>query len=314
MRKYTAVVALFLSSAGWGLTWLPAKALLDMGLASQHFILFAFGAGALALLPFLWRQRTQWLPYKKRLFAIGIVGGFAYVSFQTAIARGDTLRVMILFYLLPIWSVLGGRIFLHERIDARRIIAVIMCIAGAALTLNLHAGGALPTFDWIDLLAVLSGLAFVGNNLLFRHSAALPLDNSRMDAGDKAIPLGSKVAAMYCGCALQIALSLLLFPMHATLPHNAAIPLAMIYGAVWITLLTFATQWAVTQMEVGRSAIIIVMELVVAVISTALLTAHVLSIHEYIGGLLVLAAALLESIRLDPRPENSSVEYARIDR
>jgi drug/metabolite transporter (DMT)-like permease len=52
-------------------------------------------------------------------------------------------------------------------------------------------------------------------------------------------------------------------------------------------------------MEVGRSAIIIVMELVVAVISTALLTAHVPSIHEWLGGLLVLGAALLESIRSD---------------
>ena len=91
MLKHAAVIMLFLSSAGWGLTWLPAKALLDMGLGSQHFIFFAFGAGALVLLPVLWRQRALWLPHRKLLFAIGMVGGFAYVSFQTAIARGDTL-------------------------------------------------------------------------------------------------------------------------------------------------------------------------------------------------------------------------------
>src|SRR5690242_20637955 len=100
--SYAAVVALFLSSTGWGLTWLPAKALLAMGLSSQHFIFFAFGAGALTLLPFLWLQRKAWLPHRRHLFAIGAVGGFAYVSFQTAIAIGDTVRVMILFYLLPI--------------------------------------------------------------------------------------------------------------------------------------------------------------------------------------------------------------------
>jgi drug/metabolite transporter (DMT)-like permease len=310
-NKYTAVLTLFLSSTGWGLTWLPAKALLDMGLGSQHFIFFAFGGGALILLPFLWRQRAQWLPHSKYLFAIAIVGGFAYVSFQTAIARGDTVRVMILFYLLPIWSVLGGRFFLNESIDTRRILAMTLCIVGAALTLNLNPRTALFTLDWIDLLAMLSGVAFVGNNLLFRASEA---DSAKSEADSEkgkalsvksgvssvksaAIPLGSKVAAMYLGCALQIALSLLLFPTLDTLPHNGAITLAIVYGAIWITLLTFATQWAVTQMEVSRSAIIIVMELVAAVISTALLTAHDLAFHEYIGGLLVLGAALLESIR-----------------
>jgi drug/metabolite transporter (DMT)-like permease len=203
---------------------------------------------------------------------------------------------MILFYLLPIWSVLGGWFFLNERIDLRRIIAVIICIGGAALTLHLSPSALFSAFDWIDALAILSGLAFVGNNLLFRQSAALSLDKTVED-----IPLGSKVAAMYCGCAIQIAVSLLLFPTHATLPSNAAIPLAILYGAVWITLLTFCTQWAVTQMEVARSAIIIVMELVSAVISTALLTAHTLTLHEYIGGLLVLAAALLESVRTDQK-------------
>jgi drug/metabolite transporter (DMT)-like permease len=245
MLKHAAVIMLFLSSAGWGLTWLPAKALLDMGLASQHFILLAFGAGAVALLPFLWWQRTQWLPHKKLLVAIAMVGGFAYVSFQTAIARGDTVRVMILFYLLPIWSVLGGRIFLQERIDLRRIVAVVMCIGGAALTLQLSPGALLSAFDWIDVLAIFSGLAFVGNNLLFRLSVAIASDENvvaiptnekgvAIPLGETAepIPLGSKVAAMYCGCALQIALSLLLFPTHATLPHNAAIPLAILYMAL----------------------------------------------------------------------------------
>ena len=69
------------------------------------------------------------------------------------------------------------------------------------------------------------------------------------------------------------------------------------YLAVWITLLTFATQWAVTQLEVGRSALIIVVELVVAVVSTALLTEHALAPLEWLGAALVLAAAILEGAR-----------------
>ena len=50
-------------------------------------------------------------------------------------------------------------------------------------------------------------------------------------------------------------------------------------------------------MEAGRSAIIIVMELVVAVVSTALIMSGELQYFEVIGGLMVLSAALLEGSR-----------------
>ena len=52
-------------------------------------------------------------------------------------------------------------------------------------------------------------------------------------------------------------------------------------------------------MEAGRSAIILVMELVVAVVSVAVITGAELKMYEMIGGLMVISAALLESSRGD---------------
>lgn len=281
-RHRFPVTVLFCSAIGWGLCWLPSKALVERGLSSQLLVLLAFGAGALLLSPALWRQRRLWMARRGLLAAIGFIGGLSYASFQVAIAQGEIIRVMILFYLLPVWSALGGRYFLRERLDGQRVAAIAVCLGGAALALGVGVETLRRPIDWIDGLAIISGVTLAGVNLLFHRA--------------RAIPLLSKVGAMVWGCALQIALSLMLFNVPLSKPPFSALVLAVVYG-IWITFLTLCTQWAVTRLEVGRSALILVMELVAAVISTALLAGQGLSPMEAAGAFLVLSAALLEGLR-----------------
>ena len=282
MNTRFAVLILFISSAGWGLTWLPVKTMNEMGLDSMHLILIAFISGAVVLSPWLFKQFTSWKQSLGFMILIALAGGFANASFQTAIFYGDVIRVMILFYLLPVWSVLGGWIFLKEKIDRIRLIAVVVCLSGAFVILDVwHTSW--QGISWIDLLAIGSGMGLAATNILFRFT--------------QHIPVMSKVSATFIGCTVIMAGFLMAATVTAPLPNNGAIPMAMAYGAVWLTLISIGTQWAVTRMEAGRSAIIIVMELVVAVTSVALLTAAELKVHEMIGGLMVISAALLEGSR-----------------
>ncbi|MDP4650894.1 MAG: DMT family transporter [Haliea sp.] len=284
MNTRFAVLILFLSSAAWGLTWLPIKALSDNGLDGLHLIFIAFCSGALLLLPWLYAQRQLW---RKKLALMGMValaGGIANASFQTAIYHGDVIRVMILFYMLPVWSVIGGRIFLGERIDAVRVIAVLLCLSGAFIILDVgHTSW--TGITWIDLLAMASGMGLAATNILFRFT--------------QDIPVMSKVAAMFIGCTMLIGMSLLVVSSTATLPGTGTILWAVAYGALWLTLITTGTQWSVTQMDAGRSSVIIVTELVVAVASTAFIVSAGLQMFEIIGGAMVLIAALLEGSRSD---------------
>lgn len=277
-----AVLVLFLSSAAWGLTWLPIKALGNMGLDGMHLVFIAFLSGALLLSPWLYRQRRYWRQKISLMVMIAFAGGFANASFQSAIYHGDVLRVMILFYLLPVWSVIGGRVFLGEKMDAVRLLAVALSLSGASIILDI-ADSAWAGVSWIDLLAIGSGIGLAATNILFRFT--------------QDIPVMSKVSAMFIGCTVLIGLSLMVFTSAAGFPNPNAVLLAVAYGALWLTLITVGTQWGVTQMEAGRSAIIIVMELVVAVVSTALIMSGELQIFEVIGGLMVLGAALLEGSR-----------------
>jgi drug/metabolite transporter (DMT)-like permease len=178
--------------------------------------------------------------------------------------------------------VIGGRIFLKEKIDGLRLIAVALCLSGAFLILDVwHLSW--QGINWIDILAIGSGMGLAATNILFRFT--------------QTIPVASKVAATFIGCTAMIGVLLATSTTSAVIPDNGAVPLAMLYGALWLTLITFGTQWGVTQIEAGRSSIIIVMELVAAVVSAALLTNTNLGVSEIIGGLMVLSAALLEGLR-----------------
>jgi len=287
-RLSLPVIVLFISSIGWGLTWLPLKFLSAQDMEGLQLILIAFGASAIVLIPLTYRQRSHWQGHFHLLLLIALFGGFANLAFQTAIYHGDVIRVMILFYLLPVWSVLGGRLFLGEQIDLKRMIGVIAALSGAFLIL-----GGPQIFNsppgWIDLLAIGAGLSFAMNNLVFRYTEALPLTG--------------KVNAVFAGCALMVMLYLLTMQPAATSLTPSNVTLTIAYGIGWIMLITFGTQWGVERLEAGRASIIIIMELVAAVLSAAMILGETLQGLELVGGLLILAAALTEVFRPETQPQ-----------
>jgi len=286
MRNGLAVTILFISSVGWGLTWFPTKGINQMGLDGMHLVLIAFASGGVMLSPFLFIQRASWRGNVRYLLWITLLGGLANLTFQLALVHGNVVRVMILFYLLPVWSVLGAWYILKEKPDWVRVLAVFISLAGAMFILKVDAS-TFVGLDWIDVLAIISGIAFALNNILFRKTAAQPL--------------ASKVAAVFLGCAGLMGVYLLFAPVSTPFPDNLSPYYAAVYGIVYLSLITFGTQWGVTQLEAGRAALIIVMELVVAVISVALLTDITLTMREIIGGVMVMTAAVIEGWR-EPEP------------
>ncbi len=283
MNNRLVVLVLFISSIGWGLTWLPLKAMNDIGLDAMLLVLIAFSSAGLMLLPALIIQRKAWLPKFQFVLLVALFGGMANASFQTAIYHGDVIRVMILFYLLPVWSIIGGKIFFKEKLDAIRVTAVIAALTGAVLILGINESF-FQKFSYIDLLGICSGLGLALNNLVFRATPD--------------IPVASKISAMFLGCATMIAVSIAIGGATIIYPENISITgYAFVYGMIWITLITFGTQWSVTHLEAGRSSLIIVSELVVAVVSAAIITQADMSTVEIAGGLLVLSAAIIEGTR-----------------
>lgn len=286
------VWVLLISSVGWGLTWLPLHYFESRGLSGPSMVFIIFLSAMVVLLPIMLRQRKQWIGALHHMALIALFGGFANLLFQNALFYGDVVRVMILFYLLPIWSVLGGRIFLGEKIDTLRWITLLAAISGGFLILGGFEVFKAPP-SWIDLMAIGSGFAFAMNNLVFRASPELPL--------------GSKVGAMFSGVVFFMGIYLVFSPGIPWSLETDVIGYAALYGIAWLTLITFGTQWGVTHLEAGRASIIIVMELVVAVVSAVIILGQSLSPAEIMGALLVIAAAIIEGFREQAGEQELSV-------
>lgn len=291
MPAWIPLTVLFWSSVLWGLAWWPLKHLSAQGLSGIPLIFIAYGSVGIFLLPLLYWQRRQWLPHWKLLLLVLCCGGIANIAFPASMIYGDVIRSMVLFYLLPVWGVLGGRIFLGERLTATRMMAVTLALTGAVLLLG-GPGILNSPPSWVDGIAILSGFAFAMTNLSFRATPQLPVP--------------AKVAAVFLGCLVFS--SFMLLAGIQELPrqlNNSTLGWALLFGVGGLLLATSCTQWAVTKMEAGRSSVVMVMELVSAVVSAALITGSTMSPMEMTGGLLVLLAAVVEASAL-VLPEQAS--------
>jgi len=283
VKTHLPVIVLLGSSVLWGLSWLPLKAINAMNIDGIALIFVAYAILALVLSPLLIKEFSVWKEHKKVMLLIALFGGGANLAFTYALINGEVIRVMVLFYLLPVWGVAGGRLFLREDIDRWRYLGVSLAISGAFFIL-----GGFDVLDappsWIDVIALVSGLFFAMNNLLFRAA--------------QSIPVSSKVGSMFVGCFSLAAVFLLAgieqFPSSVNV--NAWWMLVA-YAIFWLLLANIGSQWSVTHMEAGRSSIIMIMELITAVISATLIAGESMSLLEYMGGALILTAAFIEAFR-----------------
>jgi len=287
MRANLPVIVLLSASLLWGLLWLPNKYVHAAGVDGLQMIAIAYGGISVLLLPWLIRQRALWLNKLRGMGAIVLVGGAASVTFNAALIYGDVVRAMVLFYLLPVWGVLGGKLFLGEHIDWQRAFSMMLALLGAFLMLGASMD-LFSEFSGADVVALSSGFFYAMSNILFR--------------GTTSLPFVSKIAAMSMGGALIALLILVLGPTllgsaQAAPVTASGVAMSLGVGFTFLLLAMLGSQWAVTRMDAGRSSVIMVMELVTAVISAALLGESVLHGREIVGVALVLLATLLESWR-----------------
>ena len=282
MGNRLPTLVLLFSATLWGLVWWPMQRLAAAGVRGPALALIAYGGVGLAGLPWLWRERAHWRPELRQLLLIAAFGGWANASFVMALTQGDVVREMLLFYLAPAWSVLGGRLVLGEALSARRGLAVALALAGAFLVIRAGGpieSGAVTAADWLALSA---GVTFAVSNLLTRAA--------------RRIPIASKTVAITLGCALFSALTLgvLSQPM-PSISVDVGLGL-LVFSVVWIVAGTATTSYGVTHLQASRSALILLLELLTSVVSASVIQGRLPSLLEVVGGTLILAAAAIDIV------------------
>ena len=282
MNSRLPVLVLTGSAMLWGLSWWPMQKLGAAGVAGPMLALLSYGGVGLLSLPLLWRERAFWRHRLGQMAAIALFGGWAATSFLQAMSEGDVVREMLLFYLAPAWSVLGGRFLLKEHLSARRSFAIGAAMAGAFLVIQ--AGGTLgkATITVADALALSAGLSFAAGNLATRAASE--------------IPLASKTSAQLLGCALLSILTIAVTGMPWQPMGASSIWGVAAFSLIWIAAGTTTTAYGMSKLEAGHSALIILAELVTAVVSASAVNHRAPSGLEVLGGALILSAAAIDGL------------------
>ncbi len=277
------VLSLLLAATLWGILWYPLRLLEDAGLQGLWVTLVSYCAAMLTGIPFLWRDRAHVRPHGALLTAMALAAGWCNVTFILAVLEGPVVRVLLLFYLSPLWAVILGRIILGERLHPLSVMTLVAALAGAVIMLWDPVFGLPWPRSEADWLAVSSGFAFALTNVLARKLHGVP------------VPL--KAIASWVGVIAVALLGILL--TRPVLPEVGAEPWvgAVLLGWFGFVIMTVTVVYGVTHMPVQRSAVILLFELVAGAVSAQWLANESIQPQEWLGGSLIVAAALISARR-----------------
>ena len=278
--------ALVFNAFVWGVSWWPFRRLHAAGLhplvATVLIYLVAIAAIGLSR-PGAWREVAR----SPALWVVALASGTTNAAFNWGVTIGDVVRVVLLFYLMPLWAVLLARLLLGERLTALAGLRVLLALCGAAIVLWPPGGGWPVPRDAAEALGILGGFSFALNNVMLRREAA-------RDGAARAL-------AMFAGGVLvagAVAAALMARGAVAGVPAPA---LGWMLGAALLAAVFLASnlalQYGAARLPANATAVIMITEVVFAAGSALALGGGALEPRVAAGGALIMVAALLAAWR-----------------
>ena len=279
-----AVAGLLFNAFVWGVCWWPFKQLDAMGLHPlwATALVYGFVFAAIALGLGLRGKLTSWRQHPG-LWLLLIASGLTNIGFNWAVTVGDVVRVVLLFYLMPAWSVVVAWWILGEKPTGMALLRLVLALAGLFIVLKT------PETPWpvpeslSDVLALVSGLTFAITNALL-----LKLKDA---------PSASRTLAMFGGGALMATLAAVLglatgvvasgaAPSWAWLPFVALLCTSFLFG-------NLALQYGAARLAAHTTSLVMLSEVLFASVSSVILGASSWEGCTLVGGSLILLAAVL---------------------
>jgi len=270
------VTALLAGTLVWGTIWYPYRALAASGLGALTSSMLTY-AVALVLAAAVF-GRSAWVRLDLQLFALALSAGVTNVGFIWATNSGIVLRVLLLFYLMPVWTVCWVFLLLGIAPGFRTLVFTSVALAGAAVMLW-QPGIAFPLpSSKAEWAAVVAGMAFALSNVLIHRMTDYSAQNKSLW-----ILVGCTVLGAF-GATGEGAWR------GPILPENLA--LIAIIGVV-LCAINLVVQHGVERVSPERVPLIYLFELVVAAGSAWALVGEPVRLKEVAGGVLILAASMM---------------------
>jgi len=280
--------ALVINAFVWGVSWWPFRELQGQGLHplwSTTLVYLLICSGLLVLRFKAWRGFLK----HPALWFLAVASGLTNVGFNWAVTVGDVVRVVLLFYLMPAWSVLVAWVLLGEKPSAASLLRLLLAMAGVLIVLKTPDSPWPVPQDSADWLAIMGGFSFAITNALLRKHGHTP-SSARMVA-----MFGG--SGLMAGSAALLGLSQQLVPVPALQAAGMPVALALVLGlSLAFMLSNAALQYGAARLAAGTTAIVMLTEILFASVSSAALGAAEFNSRILLGGGLIVLAALLAAM------------------
>lgn len=294
-----ATLAIGLAALCWGLWWIPVRWLAQQGLTGNLVSVAIFPIAATALAPVALSRTRLSSRDIILLFQIGMLMGATLALTNAALLTGNVARVLLLFYLAPVWATLFNFMIIKVSLGKSRLGSLLLGLGGAYCVLHTDATWLpLPASqgEWMGLLA---GMSFAGGSVYIRQAELI---GSRVHD-----PLLQTFYTFMFAGILGLFFYLFISPVS---PFNAAqvmhsLPLAFLVAIFWLIPQMWLFMWGSSRLDTTKVAILMLAEPMVAVISASILLDEALSGWEITGCLLIITGGLIESIRPQHAQKNA---------
>ncbi len=280
-----AVFGLLFGAASWGVIWYPYRLMAESGVAGAASSFYTYSIALLLGGALFVRHWRGILAQPKSIIWLSLVAGWTNLSYVMAVIDGEVMRVMLLFYLSPVWTLILAHFWLKEKTRLAGYIAIAVSILGAFIMLYDTKMSSFPmprnVSEWLALSA---GISFALTNVITRKSSHLSIR--------------AKSVAVWAGV---VVVSLMLMPFLSSpfpAPSFFSVTHWVIMALIGLLLVavTLCVQYGVTQIAATRAAVIFLFELVVAAIASYYLAHEAMTWNEWLGGGMIVTAALISAL------------------
>ena len=275
-------LALVANALTWGLCWLPFRWLADQGWHPLWATVLVYSwviLGMTCWRPSIWKDLVS----RPSLGWLVVAAGATNASFNWAVTTGDVVRVVLLFYLMPLWAVMLARWILREPLSRQALMRVALALGGAVMVLWPEQAQQWPLprslSDW---LGVVGGFSFALNNVMLRREAHQPA-HARLLAMFLGGALLAGLTALVAGPAVGVQAPAV-WQWH-TLVFSAVVAWAFLGG-------NLALQYGAARLPANATAVLMITEVLFASASSVLWGSQVLTPQLWLGGTLIVSASL----------------------
>ncbi len=279
------VTALLGGAIIWGLLWYPYRVLEQAEISgSIATAITYFIALLLGLVSFRKDLRMSHIaggePYL--LLGIALFAGWTNLAYVLGVIHGEVMRVLLLFYLAPLWTIVFSRLLLKEKLSLHGYLVIIISLAGAITMLWEPESGSLLPSSYGDWMGLSAGFMFALLNVLSRK--------------DQYHNVQSKSVAVWVGVTLTGVIYSLFLPDLSVLSSISMDSYLLLFGlGIIVFVLSVVVQYGVTHVPANRAIIIMLFELVVAAVAAYFLTDEAMTLKSWMGGALIVSASLFSA-------------------